>query len=190
MLWPRLSPERFCVCCRSSLSARSAPSATRVALQSRSRSLSLSERTKKPPFGGLFLLRNGHRPVRNPASPVFSPAPGSIRTARNGLSAVGRYSASTPAVSFAPEAGVRGRLREWVLSDALLSFRYADGDLRGLRREWPRRRLSRLARFGEHSDSGQHHLGFVDLEARPPESLLDEGRRQAHRAWIVEDAPQ
>lgn len=71
-------------------SARSASSATRVALQSRSRSLSLSERTEKPPFGGLFLLRNGHRPVRNPASPVFSPAPGPIRTARNGLSAVGR----------------------------------------------------------------------------------------------------
>jgi hypothetical protein len=125
-------------------SARSASSATRVALQSRSRSLSLSERTEKPPFGGLFLLRNGHRPVRNPASPVFSPAPGPIRTARNGLSAVGRYghgrtsrlplgplprpigrsrpwsarscNTSTPAVSFAQKVVIAGRFGERVRS--------------------------------------------------------------------------
>jgi len=98
-------------------SARSASSATRVALQSRSRSLSLSERTEKPPFGGLFLLRNGHRPVRNPASPVFSPAPGPIRTARNGLSAVGRYGHGRTSrlprrtlwVRFRFQSGVQGR---------------------------------------------------------------------------------
>jgi hypothetical protein len=104
------------------LSFSPASSATRVALQSRSRSLSLSERTEKAPFGGLFLLRNGHRAVRNPASPVFSPAPGPIRTARNGLSAVGRYSASTPAVSFAQFPAVRRRSCERVLSAPLPPF--------------------------------------------------------------------
>ena len=90
MLWPRLSPELSCVCCRSRrrlgrLRARPASHCNldriffRYQNERRSRLL-----------GGLFLLRNVHRLVRNPASPVFSPALGPIRTARNGLSAVGR----------------------------------------------------------------------------------------------------
>ena len=90
MLWPRLSPERSCVCCRSRrrlgrLRARPASHCDldRVVFRYQ------SERRSRL-LGGLFLLRNVHRPVRNPASPVFSPALGPIRTARNGLSAVGR----------------------------------------------------------------------------------------------------
>ena len=98
-------------------SDRSASSATRVALQSRSRSLSLSERTEKPPFGGLFLLRNGHRPVRKSCLSGLFPAPGPIRTARNGLSAVGRCGHGRTSrlprrtlwVRFRFQSGVQGR---------------------------------------------------------------------------------
>ena len=90
MLWPRLSPELSRVCCRSRrrlgrLRARPASHCDldRVVFRYQ------NERRSRL-LGGLFLLRNVHRPVRNPASPVFSPALGPVRTARNGLSAVGR----------------------------------------------------------------------------------------------------
>ena len=104
MLWPRLSPERSCVCCRSRrrlgrLRARPASHCNldrvvfRYQNERRSRLLAASS-----------YCGTGIDLFENPASPVFSPAPGPIRTARNGLSAVGRYSASTPAVSFAQRA--------------------------------------------------------------------------------------
>ena len=90
MLWPRLSPERSCVCCRSRrrlgrLRARPASHCNLDRVVFRYQNERRSRR-----LGGLFLLRNVHRPVRNPASPIFSPALGPIRTARIGLSAVGR----------------------------------------------------------------------------------------------------
>jgi hypothetical protein len=90
MLWPRLSPERSCVCCRSRrrlgrLRARPASHCNldrvvfRYQNERRSRLLAASS-----------YCATGIDLFGNPASPVFSPAPGPIRTARNGLSAVGR----------------------------------------------------------------------------------------------------
>jgi hypothetical protein len=91
MLWPRLSPERSCVCCRSRrrlgrLRARPASHCNldrvvfRYQNERRSRLLAASS-----------YCATGIDLFGNPASPVFSPALGPIRTARNGLSAVGRY---------------------------------------------------------------------------------------------------
>jgi hypothetical protein len=98
-------------------SARSASSATRVALQSRSRSLSLSERTEKPPFGGLFLLRNGHRPVRKSCLSGLFPGARTDQDGPNGLSAVGRCGHGRTSrlprrtlwVRFRFQSGVQGR---------------------------------------------------------------------------------
>ena len=139
MLWPRLNPERSCVCCRSRRRLGRLRASTRVALQSRSRSLSLSERTEKPPFGGLFLLRNGHRPVRNPASPVFSPAPGPIRTARNGLSAVGRYGHGRTSRLPRRTLWVRFRFQSGVQGRRPLGLQYVDTcrPLRAKSGHWP-----------------------------------------------------
>ena len=152
-------------------SARSASSATRVALQSRSRSLSLSERTEKPPFGGLFLLRNGHRPVRNPASPVFSPAPGPIRTARNGLSAVGRYGHGRTSRLPRRTLWVRFRFQSGVQGRGPLGLQYVDSG-RCLRRS------SRLA-------SGLVLVSFAQCDYRARVSDLPEKLIPARRDDLI-----
>ena len=117
MLWPRLSPERSCVCCRSRrrlgrLRARPASHCNldrvvfRYQNERRSRLLAASS-----------YCATGIDLFGNPASPVFSPAPGPIRTARNGLSAVGRYGHGRTSrlprrtlwVRFRFQSGVQGR---------------------------------------------------------------------------------
>ena len=117
MLWPRLSPERSCVCCRSRrrlgrLRARPASHCNldrvvfRYQNERRSRLLAASS-----------YCATGIDLFGNPASPVFSPAPGPIRTARNGLSAVGRCGHGRTSrlprrtlwVRFRFQSGVQGR---------------------------------------------------------------------------------
>ena len=59
----------------------------------------------------------------NPASPVFSPAPGPIRTARNGLSAVGRYGhGRTSRLPLGPPPLPIGRPRPWSARSAIRRF--------------------------------------------------------------------
>jgi hypothetical protein len=82
---PLPSPERSCVCLFSP-SARSASSATRVALQSRSRSL----------------LRNGHRPVRKSCLSGLFP---SARTDQDGPQWVKWGRQIRPWTDFAPSPG-------------------------------------------------------------------------------------
>lgn len=124
MLWPKLSPERSCVRCRSRRRLGRLRASTRVAPQSRSRSLSLSERTEKPPLAAASYCATGIDLFGNPASPVFSPAPGPIRTARNGLSAVGRYGhGQTSRLPLGPLPLPIERPRPWSARSAIRRFR-------------------------------------------------------------------
>ena len=111
MLWARLSPERSCVCCRSRrrLGRLRARPASHCNLD---RVVFRYQNERRSRLWRPLLIAQRASPVRNPASPVFSPAPGPIRTARNGLSAVGRYGhgrTSRLPRRFRFQSGVQGR---------------------------------------------------------------------------------
>jgi hypothetical protein len=126
MLWPRLSPERSCVCCRSRrrlgrLRARPASHCNldrvvfRYQNERRSRVLAASS-----------CCATGIDLFGNPASPVFSPAPGPIRTARNGLSAVGRCGHGPTSRLPRRTLWVRFRLQSGVQGRGPLGLQYVD----------------------------------------------------------------
>jgi hypothetical protein len=118
-------------------SARSASSASRVALQSRSHSLSLTERTEKPRFGGLFLLRNGHRPVRKSCLSGLFPG---ARTDQDGPQWVKCGRQMRPRTDFAPSPANPvgplplpiGRPRPWPARSAIRRLRPSPS-----RKLWP-----------------------------------------------------
>jgi hypothetical protein len=121
MLWPRLSPERSCVCCRSRrrLGRLRARPASHCNLD---RVVFRYERTEKPPFGGLFLLRNGHRPVRKSCLSGLFPG---ARTDQDGPQWVKCGRQMRPWTDFAPSPANPvgplpiGRPRPWSARSAI-----------------------------------------------------------------------
>ena len=101
MLRPRLSPERSCVCCRSRRRLGRLRASTRVAPQSRSRSLSLSERTEKPPLAASSYCARGIACSESCLSGLFP----SARTDQDGPQWVKCGRQIRPWTDFAPSLG-------------------------------------------------------------------------------------
>ena len=101
MLRPRLNPERSCVCCRSRRRLGRLRASTRVAPQSRSRSLSLSERTEKPPLAASSYCARGIACSESCLSGLFP----SARTDQDGPQWVKCGRQIRPWTDFAPSPG-------------------------------------------------------------------------------------